>query len=835
MPHLFTNAYIVVGSICGAVSLLHLLIFIRRRAEKIHAIFAFMALCCAVSTMLDIHMHGAVSVAEFVRFYKATNTFQVFLWISFAWFIRFYAHSDRRWPVFLVSGLYGLSGTLNLAFSHGILFDRVDDLNRVMLPWGETITFGLGPATPWRLLPDLAWFIVLAYALDSSIGLYRRGEKQRAWFFGLSVFACLGIGYLHGTLIDLGVLPPPSIWLFTFLALIILMSVSLVDDVVSVPVLKRQISSQMEKWKTLVDNANMLVFGLDTGGRINFVNPHFLHCTGYTEDEIIGRSLVDIARETEKEEVGSRIQKALENGDLPGSTQRALVTKNGIARDVHWAHVLLRDPDGKITGTLSIGDDVTEVRQAQRALADEKARMDVVLSNLNTGLALLNRDLTVLWVNAKTRQAYPWDDPVGKKCFAFAENRSEPCEGCGALLTLKDGEIHETERLNLKNNRWYLIISMPIKGEDGQVIQILESSTDITERKLLETARDQAIQELETLKNQLEEENLQLKEDLLLNKDFEEIVGQSNAILYVLERVKQVAQTDATVLIQGETGVGKELIAGAIHRSSQRAGKPFVRLNCAALAPNLIESELFGHEAGAFTGARRMRKGRFEMADGGTLLLDEVSELPLELQAKLLRVLQEGQFERVGGSATHTVDVRVIATTNRILQDEVENGKFRADLFYRLKVYPITVPPLGKRRDDIESLVWHFLEEINARVGKTIRQIPPSVMQVLIKRDYPGNVRELKNMLEHAVITSDNGILQLPTPDYEEKATVTVPQQAVTAQLVSLDDAQRLHITHVLDHTDGRIEGPDGAAEILGLKPSTLRHRIKKLGIQRNH
>jgi PAS domain S-box-containing protein len=833
MIHLFTNAYIVVGSVCGAVSLLHLIIFLRRREKKVHLIFAGMALCCAVSAVLDIQMHTAADVAAFVRFLKSTNTVQVLLWIAFAWFIQTYTRSDRRWPVFLVSGLYGFAGVLNLTFTHGILFAHVTDLNRVTLPWGEQIAFGAGPANPWRLLPDLAWFIVLTYALDAAIGLARRGDRGRAWFFGLSVFACLGIGYLHGTLIDLGVLPPPSIWLFTFLALIILMSVSLVDDVVSVPVLKRQIASQLEKWQCLIDNAKMLVFGLDTGGRINFVNPHFLDTTGFIEEEIIGQSLVDIAREPEKEELGNRIQKALEKGDLPVSTYRALVTKNGHARDVHWSHVLLRDPDGEITGTLSIGDDVTEVRQAKRALADEKARMDVVLSNLNTGLALIDKDLTVVWVNEKTRQALSWDDPVGKKCYAFAENRHDPCGGCGALMALKDGEIHETERLNSKNNRWYLIISMPIKDEQGNVVQILESSTDITRRKELEADRDQAMQELETLKNQLEEENLQLKEELLLNKDFEEIVGQSNAILYVLERVKQVAKTDATVLIQGETGVGKELISGAIHRASQRAAKPYIQVNCAALAPSLIESELFGHETGAFTGANRMRRGRFEMADGGTLLLDEISELPLELQAKLLRVLQEGEFERVGGNHTHRVDVRVIATTNRVLQDEVKKGRFRADLFYRLKVYPITVPPLRKHREDIELLVWHFLKEINSRVGKNIEKIPQSVMESLTGMDYPGNVRELKNWIEHAVITSDNGILRLPETSNPASLPETNASNAFSP--ISLDNAQRQHITHVLDHTDDRIEGPGGAAEILGLKPSTLRHRIKKLGVQRNN
>ncbi len=327
MPHLFTNAYIAVGSICGAVSLLHLLIFVRRREEKIHAVFAFMALCCAMATVVDIRMHTATTVDDFVRFYKTTNTIQAFLWVAFAWFIQLYSSNLRRWPVFLVSVLYALAAVLNLTFPHGILFEHINDLKRVMLPWGEQVAFGVGQANSWRLLADLAWFVVLAYTLDASVYIARQGERRRAWYFGLSIFACLGVGYLHGTLVDLGMLAPPSSWNFTFLALIILMSASLVDDVVSVPVLKRQIASQMERWNSLVDNAKMLVFGLDTHGRINFVNPHFLHTTGFTEEEIIGRSIVDIAREPEKEELGSRIQKALENGDLPLRTQRALVTK----------------------------------------------------------------------------------------------------------------------------------------------------------------------------------------------------------------------------------------------------------------------------------------------------------------------------------------------------------------------------------------------------------------------------------------------------------------------------------------------------------------------------
>jgi len=834
MPHHFLiNSYLAISGICGAVTLLHLMIFVRRRQELAHLVFAFMTLCCMLATLLDIRLHLAPDVDRFVWALKATNTVQVPLWIAFAWFIKISTLDDRRLPTILVTVLYACAGTLNLIFPYSILFNDVNVLSPVTLPWGERIVFGSGPANPWRLLPDMAWFALLAYTLNALIRYHRRGEKNHSWFLGMSIFACLGVGYLHGTLIDFGILPPPGIWNFSFLALIILMSADLVDKVVKVPELERRIATHLKRWQTLIDNAKLLIFGLDPRGRIDFVNPHFLDTTGYTKEDVIGRPLVDFVHPSEKDDLDGRIHNALSKGILPENTDRALVTKENRLRNVHWSHVLLRDHRNDVTGTLSIGEDITELQQAQQALIDEKARMDVVLSTLDTGLSLMDTDLNVIWVNEKLRQSLSYGDPVGQKCHRFAENRDEPCQDCGALMALADGEIHETERLNTKNNRWYLIISMPVKDAQGKVMQVLESSTDITARKELEAARDRAMQELEALKIRLEEENLQLREELLLNEGFEEIVGQSNAILYVLERVKQVANTDATVLIQGETGVGKELVAGAIHRASGRSDQPFIRLNCAALNPTLIESELFGHEAGAFTGAQRRRKGRFEMADGGTLLLDEISEIPLDLQAKLLRVLQESQFERVGGSATQTVDVRIIATTNRILQDEVEKGSFRADLFYRLKVYPITVPPLRKHREDIEPLVWHFVKEINAKVGRNIHQIPQSVMQTLKNLDYAGNVRELKNLLEHAVITSANGILHLPTPGYEEKTSA--PQQAGTVHLTSLDEAQRQHISHVLDHTGGRIEGPDGAAEILGLKPSTLRHRIKKLGIQRNN
>jgi PAS domain S-box-containing protein len=313
--------------------------------------------------------------------------------------------------------------------------------------------------------------------------------------------------------------------------------------------------------------------------------------------------------------------------------------------------------------------------------------------------------------------------------------------------------------------------------------------------------------------------------------NFEEIVGKSRRLLDILRSAEQVAKTDSTVLILGETGTGKELIARAIHRNGNRANKPFIKLNCAALPEKLVESELFGHESGAFTGADRKRKGRFELADGGTLFLDEIGELSLEMQAKLLRVLQEGQFERVGGSKTLSVDVRVITASNRNLNEEIVAGRFRADLFYRLNVYPITVPPLRDRREDIPLLVEYFVARISARIGKDIRRVPARTMDQLTAYTWPGNVRELQNVVERAIITSPTDELQLP----ERLGGRNHPQSNNlgnrNGELTSLDTVERAYITRVLQTTGWRISGPKGAAKILDLNPSTLRYRIKKLGI----
>jgi len=308
---------------------------------------------------------------------------------------------------------------------------------------------------------------------------------------------------------------------------------------------------------------------------------------------------------------------------------------------------------------------------------------------------------------------------------------------------------------------------------------------------------------------------------------FEQIIGEGPALEAVLEQVGRVAPTDSTVLIQGETGTGKELIAHAIHNISSRCGKAFVRLNCAAIPLDLLESELFGHEKGAFTGAIAHKMGRFELADKGTLFLDEVGDIPLSLQPKLLRVLQEQEFERLGSARTHKVDVRLVAATHRDLTEMVKRGEFRSDLYYRLNVFPVLLPPLRARSEDIPCLVMHFVEMFGHRMGKQIEHIPTATMSALSLYPWPGNIRELQNLIERAVILSNDGVLPNPLPSSGTQ-DLMIPRAATT-----LRDSERAVILQTLEQVGWVIGGPKGAAAKLGLKRTTLIHKMQKLGISR--
>jgi chemotaxis protein methyltransferase CheR len=373
---------------------------------------------------------------------------------------------------------------------------------------------------------------------------------------------------------------------------------------------------------------------------------------------------------------------------------------------------------------------------------------------------------------------------------------------------------------------WFLARGQAVWDSAGNAVRMSGWIQDITERKQAELKLKAAISEIKQLKDRLEAERAYLQEEIKLEYNYENIIGQTDEINYVLYKVEQIATSDTIVLVLGETGTGKELVARAVHGHSPRKDRALVKINCATLPSTLMESELFGHEKGAFTGAHARQLGRFEVANGATIFLDEIGELPLELQPKLLRVIQDGEFERLGSSQTIKVNVRVIAATNRNLEEEVRRGRFREDLWYRLNIFPITVPPLRERREDISLLVGYFVDKISKRLGKTIESIPSAAMETLQNYHWPGNIRELENVLERAVINSSGPKLRLV--DELKK-----PDKDLTKANRTLEDVEREYIVRVLEQTQWKVSGKNSAAEILGLDRSTLRARMRKLGIQK--
>lgn len=416
-----------------------------------------------------------------------------------------------------------------------------------------------------------------------------------------------------------------------------------------------------------------------------------------------------------------------------------------------------------------------------------------------------------------------------------ADGSHYPVEDCPIYKAVHDGLVHEgrQEVFWRRDGSSFAVefTSTPVIS-DSRIVGAVVVFRDITERRTTELQLQNALAELQALKQRLEEQNAYLQEEIHIEHNYRDIVGQSEPILKIVRQIDVVGPTDANVLIHGDSGTGKELIARAIHQASKRREQPLIRVNCAAIPAELFESEFFGHLRGAFTGAVRDRIGRFELANGGTLFLDEIGEIPLELQSKLLRVLQEGQFERVGEERTRSVDVRIIAATNRDLRAEVQSKRFREDLFFRLNVFPVHSPSLRERRSDIPLLASHFLKLIGARLNMPGHRLSKGDMARLQAYDWPGNIRELQNVIERALITATGAELNIDLPNAAASSQVDVVE--VNSRIMTeqeLRTLERDNLCAAMSACGGKLFGKDGAAELLGIKPTTLASRLKKLGI----
>jgi formate hydrogenlyase transcriptional activator len=475
-------------------------------------------------------------------------------------------------------------------------------------------------------------------------------------------------------------------------------------------------------------------------------------------------------------------------------------------------------------------------RRAQQNLRDSEARLSLAVESAGAGLWEFDCATSLFWANERARAMFNYGTDE-----RISMDRFERSVYVNDLLAVKEalaesfatGRKLKTEyRISAGKHgyKWVCSMGRPYFDEHGAPARMLGISLDISERKRLEERRREDTSEIKRLKKLLEKENTILREELKQQLGTHQIIGSSPPFKAVIDAVNQVAPTTATVLIRGETGTGKGLIAHLIHQLSERKSKPFVTVNCAALPASLIESELFGHAKGAYTGAHASQVGRFEVADGGTIFLDEIGEMSLEMQAKLLRVLQDGNFEKLGSPRTIRVDTRVIAATARDLKGEVAAGRFREDLFYRLNVFPISIPPLRQRISDISLLVEHFMEKFARKTGKHIDRIPSRALEIMCRYHWPGNVRELEHIVQRSVILSPGSVLAVPEQTF---AVTESGHREVKKEIKDLRSTERDHIIEVLAMTNWKIEGAGGAAGILDIHPSTLRFRIKKLNIER--
>ncbi len=597
--------------------------------------------------------------------------------------------------------------------------------------------------------------------------------------------------------------------------------------------IEHALKQERDKTGTYLELAEVILMALDKNGCITLINRKGCHILGYPQHRLIGKNFFDtFIPDPIKPKIKDVFRNILEeNAPFQEYYENPILTKSGEEKIIAWHNRALRNEIGQITGTLSSGEDITQRKTAEKALLESERYYRTLFESASDAVFIVEEN-NFLECNQKGLTLFGCtpEQILGKTPADFSppyqpdgQNSEEKAERI--MVEVRNGipQSFEWRHKRLDGVLFDAEVNLdPLNIADRK--RFIAIVRDITERKKAEESLNNALAEVRRMKEAAEAENIYLYKEIQMAHLHGDFIGQSESIKSVLSLAEQVAGTDSTVLILGETGTGKELLARAIHNMSTRREHPLVTVNCAAIPGALVESELFGKEKGAFTGAVARQIGRFEIADSSTIFLDEIGELSLEIQAKLLRVIQEGQIERLGSARTIGVDVRIIAATNKNLDREVQKENFRRDLFYRLNVFPIHIPPLRERKEDIPTLVWSFVDEMGGKMGKRIEKIPQQSIDALQNHDWPGNIRELRNVVERAMILSDDATLRIPPLS----GKTDTPSENVT-----IAEVERQHIIEVLQQTGWRVRGKGGAAEILDIKPTTLESRMQKLHITR--
>jgi len=592
-----------------------------------------------------------------------------------------------------------------------------------------------------------------------------------------------------------------------------------------------------DDYEWLFRKAPVMTTSIAEDGRYLDVNDAMLERLGYALDEMVGHKPEDFATAESAERIVRELRPLLRRRGKLENQYIAFISASGEVVDCVTNAFVEYDREGQFLRTVAMYSELSDQARANFKYRTLYRSTPAMLHTVDGDGLIIT--VTDHWL---AKLGFRREEVLGRPITDFMSTADQKKYADGRLQALiAEGDFNNLERQMVTKDGSTLDLVMSAishRDENGNVDRMLVASKDVTERNRVERELRRTVAENARLREELELERDYLREEVNVALNFGRIVGTSQALRRMLKRVEAVAETPASVLVQGESGVGKELVARAIHARSPRVEGPLVKVNCASIPKELFESEFFGHVKGAFTGAYRDRIGRFQLADGGTIFLDEVSEIPLELHGKLLRVLQESEFERVGDDVTRSVDVRVIAATNRDLEKSIVDGKFREDLFYRLSVFPVDVPPLRERGDDIVQLAQHFLEQTCKDFGRDTLPLTRAHAANLKSYDWPGNVRELKNVIERAVILSPGKVLRLDLsmPVFRPNETL-VPTEPMQADEVltekDIREFQRANIVRALKQSNWKVSGSGGAAELLGVKPTTLADRIRSFKIKR--